>query len=312
MNTFSPVKKQALFPILTLIALIPCANAQQQRADPDFDTSLPKPTFVNDLPVVLFDEGHKNFHTTTGLYLPFAKLIQADGYILTTLSTNVTDDALSGVDIYVIANARGDGDANDEPAFTQQECESIKHWVTNGGSLLFIADHFPFGAAAQRLGDEFGIDFQKGMAADSLNYDLASEGDYSRLEFSTQNNLLHEHPITQGVSRVITFTGQSIACRNSCFSFMTLSPSAFDLTPVPTIIKDGDNTRVQVNYENPVSAHGRSQGIAMEVGKGRIVVLGEAAMLTAQKNRRDENIGMNYNPDNKILALNIMHWLTKS
>jgi hypothetical protein len=33
---------------------------------------------------------------------------------------------------------------------------------------------------------------------------------------------------------------------------------------------------------NPSSAAGRAQGIAMTLGKGRVVVLGEAAMLSAQ------------------------------
>jgi hypothetical protein len=83
------------------------------------------------------------------------------------------------------------------------------------------------------------------------------------------------------------------------------------MTPNPKVTKDGNDTRVEVTYENPQSARGRSQGVALIFGEGKIVCLGEAAMLTAQKNRDNSNVGMNYNSDNKRLALNIIHWLTK-
>ena len=56
---------------------------------------------------------------------------------------------------------------------------------------------------------------------------------------------------------------------------------------------------------------GTAQGLALSVGKGRAVVLGEAAMLTAQVNER-EPFGMNTpGNDNRQLALNIMHWLSR-
>jgi hypothetical protein len=183
--------------------------------------------------------------------------------------------------------------------------------VSNGGSLLLIADHYPFGSAVEILGNKFGIDFQKGMVEDSVYYDKPSN-DYSRLEFSKQNGLLPDHEISRGINKVITFSGQSLKCSNPYFSFLNLSSSAFDLNADVKIIRDGNDSRVEINYIHPTSASGRSQGIAMTFGKGKIVVLGEAAMLTAQKSRDDLNIGMNYNTDNKILALNIMHWLTEN
>lgn len=70
---------------------------------------------------------------------------------------------------------------------------------------------------------------------------------------------------------------------------------------------------VKVGYGDPVSVPGWSQGLALEIGKGRVVVLGEAAMLTARLHRFDGRpIGMNTaGYDNRQLALNIMHWLTR-
>ena len=63
-----------------------------------------------------------------------------------------------------------------------------------------------------------------------------------------------------------------------------------------------------------VSAAGRAQGIALKFGKGRVVVLGEAAMLTAQLAGPEKAPfgGLNVpGIDNKQLALNIMHWLSR-
>ena len=59
------------------------------------------------------------------------------------------------------------------------------------------------------------------------------------------------------------------------------------------------------------SAAGRSQGLAMQAGKGRVVVLAEAAMLTAQIDEKTGNkFGMNApGNDNRAFALNVMRWL---
>ncbi len=61
---------------------------------------------------------------------------------------------LKGVDILVIANALGAGILQPadmaklaNPAFTDAECDAVRDWVRDGGSLLFIADHAPLGEA---------------------------------------------------------------------------------------------------------------------------------------------------------------------
>jgi hypothetical protein len=60
-------------------------------------------------------------------------------------------------------------------------------------------------------------------------------------------------------------------------------------------------------------AESYAQGLALTHGRGRIVVLGDAAMLTAQLRRYDGlSFGMTTpGYDNRQLALNIMHWLTR-
>ncbi|HMH43248.1 MAG TPA: hypothetical protein VK557_07190, partial [Pyrinomonadaceae bacterium] len=91
---------------------------------------------------------------------------------------------------------------------------------------------------------------------------------------------------------------QSLKGPPDSVAFMKLADSAVDAMP-------GVNT-------NPVSAAGRAQGIAMSFGKGRVVVLGEAAMLSAQLAAANKMpFGMNRpGIDNRQIALNIMHWLS--
>jgi hypothetical protein len=63
---------------------------------------------------------------------------------------------------------------------------------------------------------------------------------------------------------------------------------------------------------------GRAQGIALKLGKGRVVIVGEAAMFSAQLIRFEHEgkpmefkMGMNLpGNDDRQLALNIFHWLS--
>ena len=64
-------------------------------------------------------------------------------------------------------------------------------------------------------------------------------------------------------------------------SLLTLSARAEDLL---TGYGPGDLSRVPAEMRQP--AGGRSMGLAFESGKGRVVVLGEAAMLSAQRTGR--------------------------
>jgi len=50
-----------------------------------------------------------------------------------------------------------DDEGADKPAFTEQECDAVSEVVRNGGALLLIADHAPFGAAAQILAKRFDV-----------------------------------------------------------------------------------------------------------------------------------------------------------
>jgi hypothetical protein len=277
-----------------------------QVADPNFDAKVLHPVYEKDGPRVLFDEAHNNFHTATGRYKPFADLIGNDGYQVIPNKEKFSVDLLKNAQVLIISNALGSTRMNDktasDPAFTEAECDAVRDWVRAGGSLLLIADHAPMGSANQILAQRFGVDMSKKFTIDPENFQKES-GNRGFIVYTRESGRLADHPITRGrneserINRVIAFTGQSLQGPAESTEFMKLADSAQDVF--------GD--------EKPVSAAGRAQGLAMEFGKGRVIVMGEAGMLSAQIVGPDrEPFGMNIpGIDNRQLVLNIMHWLTR-
>jgi hypothetical protein len=277
----------------------------QQMADPDFKTIVDNPTYTKNYPRVLFDEAHHNFHTAHGRYKPFADLINSDGYNLVSNLKPFTRPSLETYRVLVIANALGaeemDEDGAGDPAFTADEIKAVHDWVKSGGALLLIADHAPFGGAAEDLARQFGVTMSKGFVLDEEH---AVEGAPSILLFTRENKLLQDHPITRGrdqserINRVQTFTGQALNIADASAVFLRLGPGA----------KDTPDREAKTSM--PVG--GQAQGLAFKYGKGRVVMMGEAAMLSAQIAGRNKfKMGMNApGNDNRQLALNIMHWLT--
>jgi len=293
--------------LVVIFLLLPAIVTAQQMADPEFDARVEHPTFKKSYPRLLFDEAHNNFHTTNGRYKPFADLIVNDGYHLVRGRKLFTIEGLATFKILVIANALGaedmDDDAADSSAFNDEECDAVRDWVRGGGALLLIADHAPFGGAAENLAKRFGVEMSKGFTFDTEN-SSKDLGNPSLLVFSNENKLLLDHPISRGrngaekINRVFTFTGQSLKGPEGSAAFLKLSDTAKD--------------RAAPDSKTDVSAAGRAQGITFKFGKGRVVVLGEAGMLSAQLAGSEKRpMGMNVpGSDNRQLALNIMHWLS--
>jgi len=291
---------------LTIVLALNAAFAQQV-ADPDFEAKVAHPAYPKNGPKVLFDEAHNNFHTASGRYKPFADLITNDGYQITPNKQKFSAQVLMGFNVLVISNALGAERMNmpeaSNPAFTPEECDVVRDWVKGGGALLLIADHAPMGSANQILADRFAVNMSKMFTVDNQNYDKDSNNP-GFIIYTRESGRLADHPITRGrndserINKIIAFTGQSLKGPADSFAFMKLADTAADAMP-------GVNN-------DPVSAAGRAQGIVMSVGKGRVIVLGEAAMLSAQLAGPNKMpFGMNRpGIDNRQLALNIMHWLS--
>lgn len=302
------ITKFAIFSFSCLLVIVVSVAAlAQQVADPHFNSSVEHSAYTKNYPRVLFDEAHNNFHTAGGPYKPFADLIFSDGYQVVVNRKSFTKASLSTFKIMVIANALGAEDADEEgadrPAFTEEEADAVRDWVRGGGALLFIADDAPFGSAAEILAKRLDVDMSKGFTVDAANSEKESKNS-GWIVYSRENHLLADHSITKGrndserVNRVMTFVGQSLKGPEGSEAFLKLADTATDRLP-------GDPPKDS-------SAAGRAQALAFKFGKGRVVVLGEAAMLSAQLTGSDNQpFGMNIpDIDNKQLALNIMHWLS--
>lgn len=306
-----------VYHLSVFLFLVSCSGGQ--KPDLNFNSSVATPTYTANGPRVLFDEAHKNFHTSGGRYRPFANLIKSDGYAVAANKKKFSKELLTGWDILIISNAKG-MEEKYKSAFTEQECDAVKNWVEEGGSLLLVADHHPMGGAAEVLAGRFGVGMSNSYGVeDSLNCDTGST-DKSQLVFSRENGLLTDCPITRGrdsterVGRVVSFTGQSLTIPEGATPFLLLSPTAYEnlVDSIWTEKKFLSSNTYTRFAEVPTTAAGKAQGLAMKLGKGRVVILGEAAMLTAQINDRDGTpFGMNVpGNDDRQLALNIMHWLS--
>ena len=336
-------------PILALCVSSPLTG--QQGPDTTWVPNVARPAYPGGSgPRVGIDEAHLNFHTVEGNYRPFAALLRRDGYRVGASALPFSRASLALFDVLVIANARGGQDAEtvSNPAFTAEEREALREWVRGGGSLLLIADHAPFGAAAEALAMEFGVGMSKGFTFDTVAGRNA--GNPSFLRFTRENGLLGRHAILEGrgaaerVSVVQSFTGQSLSIPSGASVLMQLSPTAQDREPptpeemraqaarrqqiadsVAAALRAGGarDTTVAVaaqlrdaGEQRFVSAAGRAQGLAMAFGAGRVVVLGEAAMLSAQQveipGRPTIRMGMNVpGHDDQQFALNVLHWLSR-
>jgi hypothetical protein len=292
----------------SLLAAQPARAQQgQQIADTQFDAAVANPAFARGAgPRVAIDAAHFNVHTADGRYRPFAALLESDGFRVGSLRQTLSAAALEGVDVLVIANALADSSspaAAARPAFADDEIEAVWTWVNGGGALLLVADHEPAGAAAKAMGARFGVDMSAGRTFDLRNADPGA-GSPTWLVFTRDGAArVADHPVTRGrgdserIGRVVTFTGQSLKGPEGSVAFLQLAPTAMDA------YADGRD----------VPAAGRAQGVAFGVGRGKVVVLGEAGMLSAQVASAGgvtRRFGFTWPAtDDRQLALNVVRWL---
>jgi hypothetical protein len=256
-----------------------------QVADTTFRPAIERPAYrAGTGPVVLVDEAHANFHTATGRYLPFAELLRRDGYTVNPSRERVTAEILRAGNVLVMANAQ-------EPLSTG-EILAVRDWVAGGGSLLLITDHPPFVQAAADLARAFGIRLRNAGAADPT-----SAG--GRLTFRRADGTLRDHPITQGIDEVTTFTGSSFEVDAGGQPLLVFGPQVCST-------EGWSDT-------NPLPLLGHLQGAVLPFGAGRVAVFAEAAMFSAQvtgPNRSPMGMNAPVARQNAAFLLNLMHWLS--
>ena len=275
----------------------------QQVVDSTFRPTVAAPTFAPGTgPVVLFDEAHNSFHSLSRSFRPFAELLRLDGYRVVPLETKLSAAALTGANILVIVNVLaaenvGNWKLPTPSAYTVEEIEVVRRWVSEGGSLLLVADHMPFPGATAELARALGFDFVNNFAIDTATWDP--------IVFRRGGGSLNEHSITEGIDSIATFTGQAFrAGDSSVMPLLTFGPGV--ITYEPAVAWEFEGLPAS-------SAAGMLQGAARTLGAGRVVVLGEAAMVTAQvagPNRRPMGMNAPVASQNQRFVLNLMHWLS--
>ncbi|MBA4849365.1 hypothetical protein [Emticicia sp. BO119] len=280
----------------------------QQVADMDFSYPIKKTMYETGKgSTIVLDEAHYNFHTLAGRYAPFGQLLKKDGYVLKSGNERFTLEYLSNIKILVIANAMPDSSAEwklpAKSAFKESEINALKQWVQEGGSLMLIADHMPFAGCSAQLSLAFGFNFIDGFA---IRRDKKPE------VFSYQRNNLNQNIITRGrtkeekIDSLMVFTGQAFIAPKEA-TVLTRLNDEYEIL-MPSVAWGFNETTPRISGQSFVN------GAFMDYGKGRLVVMGEAAMFSAQlSGPLKVKAGMNHPVarQNAQFLLNIVHWLDR-
>ncbi len=262
---------------------------------------------------ILIDGAHYNFHDINGTYEVLAGMLRKSRFVVTGQTIPFNETNIKPYDILVIANPLSDrmdsltkrAQRNKEPyrwsavatqnAYAESEISAIKNWVNNGGSLLLILDHAPIGKSGGFLAEAFGVESRNVGTYDTLSLDpkVDTSNGARNILFTRSNKLIGSHPIMNGIDSVTTYTGLSLMGPSKSTVLLQLPSTAYDRDWLPETRQFRNRT-----------ARGRSQGIAFEFGKGRVVVMGEAAEFRPIFLSRSER-------GNWQFLLNILRWLSK-
>ena len=259
-------------------------------------------------PRVLIDAAHHNFPTADGRYAPLARLLHESGFAVHSATGPITPQLLQTTDILVIANALHASNVDRwelpvAPAFSAEETGLLTSWVENGGSLLLIADHFPFPGAIADLAANFGFRLFNGFA---IRADVAAED-----VFDLDLGSLRPHKQITGadlkapVTRIAAFTGSAFEAPTGAQPLMVLGKD-YELWLTSRAWEFRADTPRR-------SANGLLQGATHSHGKGRVAVFAEAAMFTSQSTPDGQtSIGFDAPAarDNRAFVIHVFRWLT--
>jgi len=297
------MKYPALAAVQWLLGSVPSLLAQ--------DPTISRPSFPRDAgPLVLYDTAHWNPPIGQGRYKAVAELLRADGFRVVGGAVPIRSNELEAYKVLILttpyrADPRADPTGAASPVFTEAECDAIAAWVRAGGNLLLVVGHPPSGAANANLAARFGVNLRNGTVNDSTpsnNWVAGHRGCHGCLKFTRENGLLRKHTITDGrgpgemVTSVISAVGQSLGPPPNASILLAIGADAFEE------MADGDT----------VSAAGRAQGIALEYGEGRVVILGDGSILSGASYGPENPRFRRWwpkDPDNRNFTLNAARWL---
>lgn len=302
------------------IAVVLLLNSCQGYVFPTY--SEPAGPSFNDVarPVIVFTEGHNNYGERDS-FADMEEFLAKEGFELRQHMGSITHDALKGASILHTDNALAPENQDNwtlptPSAFTSEEISIIYDWVHDGGSLLMVIEHMPFGGSYEDLARAFNVETSNGFAVDDrlLNdYSEESISNAGYFVFSRDNGSLGDHAILAGrrpherIEFVAADVGSAFRLPERAVSLITLASDAISLEPSVSWEFDSATPR------KPVS--GWSQGGIMKVGKGRVAVLGDNFLIMAPSHlappyldsERDAVFGV-YHPQ---FTVNLYRWLSR-
>jgi len=300
----------------------------QQVPDTTFVATVTNPAFEPGAgPSICIEEGHNNSHTLGGSYRAFGDLLEADGFLAESYSGGITPGALSTCTVLVIANALAPENAlrrdsaggvdrewlleawrfPHRPAFGADEFEGLLEWVRAGGRLLLVMDHAPFAGATAGLATILGAMPLNGSATYRLFVKAMGAPEGEDLV-----GTIGDHPILRGrpgldrpVDSILTFGGAAFLHAEGVSGLLHLPAGAYG------VVSPYSATSLEGWPRFPLD--GWVAAVAGSFGSGKVVILGEAAMCTAQV-RGPGRIPMGMNHplarNNSQFCLNVVRWLT--
>jgi hypothetical protein len=322
-----PLRTPHLLALLLGAALVSSCDASHQRPDNDFKTSTSAVrtdavkasavTATSRPARILFDHAHDNFHRIDGRYRPFAELVKSAGFDIRATTRRFAPGAFGGADVLVIANPTPEAGANDADTFLDSEIDAIDEYVRQGGGLLLITDIPPWAMPSARLAARFGVRLSGGVVADRVHMNPVLPAPVNLL-FTREHALLGRHPILDGttpaerINAVATFSGQALFAPPHAIPLLEIAPGAMHMPIETSYEMSRYGTEVITTKRRPERLTGAAQAVALMHGAGRVVVMGEAAALTAQVVDADLRFGMNLRgADNAQFAINTLRWLSR-
>lgn len=285
-------------------------------ADAAYTPDLARPLWRNGGPPVLVDSAHWNSATGTHGLTAFTALLRADGYRVLRDGNAARAEMLADARISVVADPMGVPGVGrriatavglppltvfDDDALIGQEVETLLQWIDNGGALLLAVDETPFARGSRTLAARLGVGLRGRLVVDAGHSEPRTPW---RLVFSRENGLIGRHPIVDGtadlppVNRVVTFGGQALEAGDGATPLLVLGDSAIDLARAGAPPETGEPVR------------GLAQAVALERGRGRVVVLGDTTVLTAVTASDGRTLGLAWpESDNARFVRAVMRWL---
>jgi len=227
----------------------------------------------------------------------------------------INREALKGVSILHTDNALAPENQDNwtlptPSAFTPEEIGTIYDWVHDGGALLMVIEHMPFGGSYEDLAKAFNVETSNGFAVDERLLNGYSEEIISNagwFVFRQDNGALGDHAILTGrqpherIEFVAADVGSAFRLPERAVSLMTFGSDAISLEPSVSWKFDSTTPRRSVS--------GWSQGGVMKVGKGRLAVLGDNFLIIppSQLKSEKEVVFGRYNPQ---FTVNVYRWLS--